>query len=43
MFPQSYTRPYNFLYTAVFNLLGLPATVVPVGRTTASLPLRSTT
>ena len=28
---QSYSKPFNFLHTAVFNMLGLPATVVPVG------------
>lgn len=28
---QSYTKPFNFLYSAVFNMLGLPATVIPVG------------
>ena len=28
---QSYTKPFNFLYSAVFNLLGLPATVIPIG------------
>ena len=28
---QSYTKPFNFLHTAVFNMLGLPATVIPVG------------
>ena len=28
---QSYSKPFNFLYTAVFNMLGLPATTIPVG------------
>ena len=28
---QSYTKPFNFLHTAVFNMLGLPATVIPLG------------
>ena len=28
---QSYTKPFNFLYSAVFNMLGLPVTVIPVG------------
>ena len=28
---QSYSKPFNFLYTAVFNMLGLPATAIPVG------------
>ena len=29
---QSYTKPFNFLYAAMINLMGLPATVVPIGR-----------
>ena len=29
---QSYTKPLNFLYAAMINLMGLPATVVPIGR-----------
>ena len=28
---QSYTKPFNFLYAAMINLMGLPATVVPIG------------
>ena len=29
-------QPFNFLHTAVFSLLGLPATVVPVQLSQAS-------
>ena len=36
---QSYTKPFNFLYTAVHNALGLPATVVPLGLSRDGLPL----
>lgn len=36
---QSFTKPFNFLYTAVHNTLGLPATVVPLGISTNGLPL----
>lgn len=36
---QSYTKPLNFLYTAMHNALGLPATVVPLGLGRAGLPL----
>lgn len=36
---QSYTKPFNFLYTAVHNALGLPATVVPLGLCQNGLPL----
>jgi len=36
---QSYTKPLNFLYTAMQNALGLPATVVPLGLGRAGLPL----
>ena len=28
---QSFTKPFNFLYAAMINLMGLPATVVPLG------------
>ena len=28
---QSYTRPFNFLYAAIFNVLGFPVTSVPMG------------
>ena len=28
---QSYTKPFNFLYAAMINMMGLPATVVPIG------------
>ena len=36
---QSYLKPFNFLYTAMHNALGLPATVVPLGLSQAGLPL----
>lgn len=36
---QSYTKPFNFLYTALHNTLGLPATVVPLGLSAKGLPL----
>lgn len=36
---QSYTKPFNFLYTAIFNVLGCPATVVPTGLSRNGLPL----
>jgi fatty acid amide hydrolase 2 len=36
---QSYLKPLNFLYTAMHNVLGLPATVVPLGLSQAGLPL----
>ena len=36
---QSYTKPFNFLYTAMHNALGLPATVVPLGLSQSGLPL----
>jgi fatty acid amide hydrolase 2 len=32
-------RPFDFAYTAVFNALRVPATVVPVGRASDGLPL----
>ena len=28
---QSYTKPFNFLYAAMINMMGLPATVIPIG------------
>ena len=34
---QSYSKPFNFLHTAVFNMLGLPATVIPVGASQSRL------
>ena len=36
---QSYLKPFNFLYTAMHNALGLPATVVPLGLSQTGLPL----
>lgn len=36
---QSYTKPFNFLYAAMINMLGLPATVVPIGLSQSGLPL----
>merc|ERR1719369_941089 len=36
---QSYTKPFNFLYIAMHNVLGLPATVVPLGLSRTGLPL----
>jgi len=36
---QSFTKPLNFLYTAMHNALGLPATVVPLGLARSGLPL----
>lgn len=36
---QSYWKPFNFLYTALHNTLGLPATVAPLGISQAGLPL----
>ena len=36
---QSYTKPFNGLYTTVHNVLGLPATVVPLGLCPNRLPL----
>lgn len=41
---QSYTKPLNFLYAAMINMMGLPATVVPIGLsqvTCASTHLRA--
>jgi fatty acid amide hydrolase 2 len=32
-------RPYDFIYTAIFNALDLPATQVPMGFTADSLPI----
>jgi fatty acid amide hydrolase 2 len=32
-------RPYDFVYTAIFNALDLPATQVPMGFTVDSLPI----
>jgi fatty acid amide hydrolase 2 len=32
-------RPYDFVYTAIFNALDLPATQVPMGFTADSLPI----
>jgi len=32
-------RPFDFAYTAIFNVLRLPVTVAPVGRDEAGLPL----
>jgi fatty acid amide hydrolase 2 len=34
-----FRRPFDFAYTAVFNALRVPATVVPVGRGAFGLPL----
>lgn len=28
---ETFVRPYNFSYTAIFNILGLPSTSVPLG------------
>jgi len=36
---QSFLKPFNFMYTAMHNALGLPATVVPLGISTNGLPL----
>ena len=36
---QSYLKPFNFVYTAMHNALGLPATVVPIGLNQVGLPL----
>lgn len=32
-------RPFDFIYTAIFNALGLPATTVPIGLNLLGLPL----
>ena len=34
-----YLRPYEFIYTAVFNALELPVTQVPLGLGRGGLPL----
>ena len=36
---ESYLKPFNFVYTAMHNALGLPATVVPIGLNQGGLPL----
>ncbi|KAK6626656.1 hypothetical protein RUM44_009132 [Polyplax serrata] len=36
---SSFLRPYNFAYWAIFNVLKLPATQVPVGLTSDGLPM----
>ena len=36
---QSVLRPCNLSYTAVFNILGFPATQVPLGLNSRGLPL----
>ena len=36
---QAYTKPFNFVYAAIFSILGLPVTVVPVGLDQEGLPL----
>ena len=40
---QSYTKPFNFLYAAMINLMGLPATVVPIGLSQVTSTSTSTT
>ena len=40
---QSYTKPFNFLYAAMMNLMGLPATVVPVGLSQVTTTTTTTT
>lgn len=36
---QSYTKPFNFIYSGIFNALGFPATSVPLGQSSENLPL----
>lgn len=35
----TYTRPFDFSYTAIINALGMPATSVPMGLSPEGLPL----
>jgi fatty acid amide hydrolase 2 len=32
-------RPFNFAYTAIINVLGFPATAIPLGLSTSGLPI----
>lgn len=36
---QSLTRPFNFAYVAIFNVLGFPVTQVPLGLGSWGVPL----
>ncbi|XP_059083256.1 fatty-acid amide hydrolase 2-like [Tigriopus californicus] len=36
---QSYSKPFNFIYSGIFNALGFPATTVPLGLNSENLPL----
>ena len=35
---ESYFKPINVMYTAIFNAVGFPATVVPIGLSKANEP-----
>ena len=39
---QSYLKPFNFLYSALHNVLGLPATVIPLGLSQGRTPTQCT-
>ncbi|XP_064094270.1 fatty-acid amide hydrolase 2-like isoform X2 [Macrobrachium nipponense] len=36
---ESFFRPFNFAYTAIFNALGFPVTQVPLGLSPSGIPL----
>lgn len=36
---ESEVKPFNFAYTAIFNVLGLPATQCPMGLNKDGLPI----
>ncbi len=36
---QSLSKPFNFAYTAIFNVLGFPITQVPLGLGSWGVPL----
>ncbi|XP_066943997.1 fatty-acid amide hydrolase 2-B-like [Macrobrachium rosenbergii] len=36
---ESFFRPFNFVYTAIFNALGFPVTQVPLGLSPSGIPL----
>ena len=35
---ESYFKPFNFIYHAIFSALGFPATVVPIGLSKSNEP-----